>query len=74
MTTSWTKVTKASGTSWTKISKATNADHTVSTVVGSPIGLLLALTYATTSSVATGIWTDIPKASGTSWTKITKAT
>lgn len=67
MTTNWTKISKASGTSWTKITKPSNSAPRV----GSPIGLLLALTYATSSGTS---WTKIAKASGTSWTKITKAT
>ena len=77
MTTTWNKVTKASGTSWTKIAKATNTATGGATInVGNPIGLLLALTYSTSSSVPgnVGGWNKITKASGTSWTKITKAT
>ena len=67
MTTNWTKVNKASGTSWTKVSKPT---YKVSTN-GSPIGLLLALTYATTAGTQ---WTKVNKASGTAWAKLNKAT
>lgn len=66
MTTTWTKLTKASGTSWTKLTKPVSGGG----VGGSPIGLLLALTY----SVSGTAWTKITKASGTSWTKIAKAT
>lgn len=66
MTTTWTKVNKASGTTWTKIASPSGSFPPV----GSPIGLLLALTYAVTQ---TG-WTKVSKASGTTWTKITKAT
>lgn len=63
----WTKVTKATGTSWTAITEPSNA----APPMGSPIGLLLALTYAT--STATN-WNKISKATGTSWTTISKAT
>lgn len=65
MTTTWTKINKATGTTWTKISKPTTL------INGSPIGLLLGLTYAGLNSTS---WTKIGKATGTSWTKITKAT
>lgn len=65
--TTWTKVTKASGTNWTKIAKPA----TSGTKRGSPIGLLLALTYATSAGIT---WTKVAKASGTTWTKVTKAT
>ena len=65
--TTWTKITKAANTSWTKLAKPTTQVQ----ASGSPIGLLLALTYATTTGTN---WTKITKASGTSWTKITKAT
>ncbi len=72
----WTKVAKASGTSWTKLPKASfNGTQTISQ--GTPIGLLLALTYAVpTTTPVPGIspWTKVAKASGTTWTKITKAT
>lgn len=67
MTTTWTKIANASGTAWTKTTKPT----TGGAASGSPIGLLLSLTYATTVG---GIWTKINNASGTSWTKIAKAT
>ena len=68
--TTWTPITKASGTPWTKVPKAITRGTTA--LGGSPIGLLLALTYSA-SSPGTG-WTPITKPSGTSWTKITKAT
>lgn len=67
----WTKIAKAAGTSWTKIAKA----GTQTTVTaGTPIGLLLALTYATSNNVTTTTWTKSAKSSGTAWTKIAKAT
>lgn len=68
--TTWNKITKASGTSWTKIGTPGNE---VIDVGGSPIGLLLALTYPARTVVISG-WTKITKAAGTTWTKITKAT
>jgi hypothetical protein len=68
MTTNWNKVTKASGTSWTKVSQPAS----LTIPAGTPIGLLLALTYA--QAVSMDIWTKVNKASGTVWTKITKAT
>lgn len=63
--TTWTKLPKASGTSWTTVP---DADIGLTTG-GSPIGLLLALTYANTLGTH---WTKLPKASGTVWTNIPK--
>lgn len=68
MPTTWTKVTKASGTSWTKIAKPILS---IAQTGGSPIGLLLSLTYSTTVNAT---WTKVSKAANTTWTKITKAT
>lgn len=65
--TTWTNISRASGTSWTNITKPTS----LAVTGGSPIGLLLSLTYA--ANVTTS-WTNITKASGTSWTNIAKAT
>ncbi len=59
-------------TTWTKIPKPVNTVET--TTPGTPIGLLLALTYATSGTVVIDKWTKIVKAAGTAWTKITKAT
>ena len=72
MTTTWTKVGENSS-SWTGVPKAQFASI-ASGSVGEPIGLLLALTYATSTSIIIDPWTDISKASGASWTKIAKAT
>jgi hypothetical protein len=63
--TTWSKITKASGTSWTNIAEAPARISS-----GMPIGLLLALTYSNPA----GGWNKIAKATNTSWTKITKAT
>ena len=71
MTTSWTQVNKASGTSYTDVAKPTT--FTGTTPAGSPIGLLLALTYAGAINVG-DIWTDVSKAVGTLYTNVTKAT
>ena len=68
----WTNIAKATGTSWTNITKV-QSPTTVSQV-GVPIGLLLALTYATTTQSGDNLWTNIAKASGTSWTSVSKAT
>lgn len=54
-------------TTWTTIPKASGGSGG-----GTPIGMLLALTYA--SGGGGSIWTTITKASGTSWTTIPKAT
>lgn len=70
--TTWTKITKASGTAWTVIAKPSSG-AAVTIAAGEPIGLLLALTYASSSSFTTDIWTRITKASGTAWTNIPKA-
>lgn len=76
MTHVWIDTPKPAGTSWTDIPKPTlSSGSVVISTAGVPIGLLLALTYATTSSVTTQrSWTDIPKPSGTVWTDIPKAT
>lgn len=66
---SWTDLAKPSGTSYTDIAKPTDGHQTI--FKGTPIGLLLALTYATDvvsgsnwHNIATNssLWTDIPKA------------
>ena len=67
MTTTWTQVPKATGTNWTNIPEPTSALMTE----GSPIGLLLALTYTVTQGTH---WSPISKASGTIWTDVPKAT
>lgn len=74
MTTNWTKIPKASNTNWTKIPKATFPGQ-VTISSGMPIGLLLALTYSS-SSITPGvsIWNKVSKAVNTTWNKITKAT
>ena len=64
------QIRRDTGTNWTKI--ASPAGDTPATGGGEPIGLLLALTYSGTPAVFN--WSKIIKASGTSWTKITKAT
>lgn len=65
-------------TSWTDIPKPLPTTSVMSNNFsgGSPIGLLLSLTYSTVtqSSIVTGIWTNISKASGTTYTNIAKAT
>lgn len=67
MTTTWINISKPSVTSWTTIPKATGSAGTGG---GSPIGLLLSLTYAAGGAT----WTTITKPTGTSWTTIPKAT
>ena len=69
--TTWNKINKALGTGWTKMSKPALPGTIAGG--GSPIGLLLSLTY-TTTTISGASWTKITKASGTSWNKITKAT
>ena len=72
----WTDTAKPAGTSWTDIPKPILISGSkIISQVGVPIGLLMALTYATTSSITTqSSWTDVPKPSGTTWTDIIKAT
>lgn len=75
--TSWSKTSKASGTSWAKTPKAVLAGGSSTISPGTPIGLLLALTYASSSGggVTPGTsWSKLSKSSGTSWTKTPKAT
>lgn len=70
-TSSWSKINKASNTSWTALAKPTaRSGNTIN--LGSPIGLLLALTYAVSISGGGG-WTSITKAVGRTWTAIPKA-
>lgn len=54
---------------WTDVPKPSNT--TILTQEGTPIGLLLALTYATNNTTVKG-WTDVVKPSGTTWTDINK--
>jgi len=63
-------------TVWTDIPKPSVASsYIVVSQAGVPMGLLLALTYATTSSVmGSSTWIDIPKATSAVWTDIPKAT
>lgn len=76
----WTDLAKPSGTSYTDLSKPTDGHSTIFS--GTPIGLLLALTYAS-DIVSGGNWTDIAKntalwtnvnTNAASWTNIPKAT
>lgn len=72
MTTTWTDVSKPTGTGYTNVPKPITSSIVSSG--GEAIGLLLALTYATSQVVPIDIWTDISKASGTSYTNVPKAT
>lgn len=54
-------------TSWTNLPKPASA----TLLAGSPMGLLLALTYATTVPGAT-VWYNVTKPSNTTWSNITK--
>lgn len=74
MTTTWTNTAKPSVTSWTTVTKPISGTITSMVSGGTPIGLLLALTQTTTSSVFTSAWSNVPKAIGTSWTTYPKAT
>lgn len=76
MSTSWNKVGKASGTAYAKVPKSTVPSKTTESIfAGNPIGLLLALTYATASSFTSGGWKNVPKAiTPNSWTKVPKVT
>lgn len=71
----WKFVSKASVGAWTNVAKAAvPATAMITTVAGSPIGLLLSLTYATTSSIVSGGWSTVKKAViPNSWTDIPKA-
>ncbi len=67
MTTTYTKIAKPVGTAYTNVANATKG----LSIQGSPIGLLLALTYATSQGTP---YTKVANATGTIYTKITKAT
>lgn len=67
---SWVKVTNPSTDNWTKATNPTSASSGTTTA-GVPMGLLLALTYATTSSVPIGSWTKVSNPSSDNWTKVT---
>lgn len=77
MTTNWTPIADNT-TSWSDVPKPLPTTSVVTQVLvggGDSMGLLLALTYAgtsTTSSVVTNIWTPINNNS-TSWTEVPKA-
>lgn len=72
----WNFVAKASGDIWTDVAKSIVPQQLSTTInPGNPIGLLLALTYATESSFSVGGWIDIPKSvTPSSWTDVPKAT
>lgn len=69
----WTKVNNATGDVFTKVERAQFASIS-SGVIGSPIGLLMALTYSASSAIVTDPWTHVVKASGDVWTDTAKAT
>lgn len=69
----WTKVAKPTGTTWTPVAKPTLAT-TNSYSGGEPIGLLLALTYSTVTTILTSEWTNVTKPTTASWTPISKPT
>ena len=61
--------------SWTRVPDPTAGGGSVTINAGEPIGLLLALTYATSSVVpGTDFWTRITNPSSTSWTRISDPT
>ncbi len=72
---SWSNVSKAVGTGWIGVSKPVDITGGGGTLtVGSPIGLLLALTYATGGSTpGTSRWVNVSKAPSRVWTNIPKA-
>lgn len=72
MVTTWTKLVDNS-TTYTNVAKAAFSS-VVSGNAGIPMGLLMALTYADVSTTVTDPWTDVLKASGTSFTNVAKAT
>ena len=77
MVTTWNPVTKPSTpSSWTNVPKAAvPASGSVNIVAGNPIGLLLALTYATASSFSFSGWNNVSKAiTPNYWTSVPKAT
>lgn len=62
-------------TTWNKVPKPSGGTPAVTIQAGEPIGLLLALTYATSSiTPGTSAWTKVAKQTSTAWTKVTKAT
>lgn len=71
--TAWINVAKPTGQNWTAVPKPTFPTVVMGNV-GSPIGLLLALTYSDSNTVVTDPWTKISKPSGTNWTSVTKPT
>ena len=72
MVTSWTKLADNT-TTYTNVAKAVFSS-VVSGNSGIPMGLLMALTYADSSTSITDPWVDVSKASGTSFTNVAKAT
>ena len=72
MVTTWTDLTKPTGTGWTGIGKPITSS--VLSQAGEPIGLLMALTQAVAVVIPIDIWTEVAKPTSTSWTDVPKAT
>lgn len=69
----WTTISKPTDATWTGVAKPAE-DIEVLRPVGTPIGLLLALTYADPiTSVLTG-WSGIAKPSTYNWSNVAKPT
>lgn len=60
-------------TGWTNVPKPTNPTVNIFTG-GTPIGLLLALTYTTVTSSVASAWTPINKPTVYGWTSVPKPT
>lgn len=69
---SWTKAINPTVDGFTKALNPTSGS--VSITQGSPIGLLLALTYSTTTSVMSVTWTNALNPVVDNWTKVTNPT
>lgn len=66
---SWTKVTNPNTNNWTKTTNPASGATTIN--VGNPIGLLLALTYASSSSFVNDHWNKTTNPTVNNWTKVT---
>lgn len=65
----WTSVVTQQTGGWTEVPNAT-IPSSIFASGGEPIGLLMALTYAETSSVVGQPWTDVATQSSGGWTSV----
>ena len=68
----WNKVSNPSVASWNKVTNPIQSGTVTTINVGTPIGLLLALTYPVSSSVVSGGgWVKTTNPTVNNWNKVT---